>query len=936
MPSFYIASFSVTIRLRKAHRFPFYHGAELYSLLCSVLGMHPLGAGVILYPCETGRIQYEADRKYSFGVLILNRELAAAFIDRVTNGFTGERTTGNRLYHIAELVRVTCLGTLTELPDAEIPNWGLLSLRFIAPLRLARKDPPKGKQFFDPDFFDPERFCTLLAERVQRLKDEFGWGINVPASSPADMDSGTRSLMWVDVPFSKTLGGVIGRVDISGDLSMEQFNLLRLGQLLGAGNNTSFGFGAYRISGHELPLPLASPAESFLDTAMRLPNMKEALRKIRENEGKDGYQYEKLSELEDDQLNQIARGVTNGSYLPGNLFGVLLPKGEQKIRALAIPPVNDRLIQRAVMQVIAPGIDLLLEECAYAFRKGRSRKTAMQAIRNAQAEGFHYVFEADIEAFFDNVDWDIMDGKLDALFHADPKLLTLLREWMKAPVWYNEKLIRRERGLPQGAVVSPVLANLFLDEFDEALQDDFRLIRYADDFVILCKNKQQAEDAFARVEKELADLKLTLKKSKTGITDFEEGFQYLGYLFLRSVVIEETAEEPQGAELSLSANSSDGIAVLSDGREVPKNSWVALLKPEHLKPVITVQPEPAKVKAAALAASRLATEKTPVYVTDTDASVRIEDGALLMSREDEDQTITLPLHSIESVTFFGLPRITMYAVSALAIRKIPVYFCKTNGEILYTFGSAKPDYMLWKRQEELSTNEPFRVQFARTLLIAKLENTRLTSLKYGARDKDTTELKRLADAVQKAESISSLRGIEGRGAVVFYTLMRGILGKEWNFEGRKKHPPPDPVNVLLSIGYTMLHNHIVTGLVQAGLNPDMGIYHVTTPGSYALASDLIEPYRAFIDGVVLYTINRAIIKPTDFVYKSGERYPCMIEPAAKKQFLAAVMQRLLSEHKNPETGAPETLLAEITGSGKQVLKLIRNPDSTLVFSRVRR
>ena len=126
----------------------------------------------------------------------------------------------------------------------------------------------------------------------------------------------------------------------------------------------------------------------------------------------------------------------------------------------------------------------------YAYRRGFSRQGAARAIEQAYAEGYRYVLDADIRAFFDRVDWTILFAKLEALYPDEP-LVELLRAWIEAPVLFDGRHIERHCGLPQGSPVSPLLANLYLDTFDEELLDqDFRLVRFADDFVVLAKDPE--------------------------------------------------------------------------------------------------------------------------------------------------------------------------------------------------------------------------------------------------------------------------------------------------------------------------------------------------------------------------------------------------------------------------------------------------------------
>lgn len=128
-----------------------------------------------------------------------------------------------------------------------------------------------------------------------------------------------------------------------------------------------------------------------------------------------------------------ARGIADGSYTPASLLGILIPKATGKVRALAVPTLTDRMVQRAALEVVGTAIETLLEDCSYGYRKGFSRAGAARAIAQAYADGFRFVLDADIDSFFDAVDWTRLFAKLDALYPFEP-LVGLLRTWVAARI----------------------------------------------------------------------------------------------------------------------------------------------------------------------------------------------------------------------------------------------------------------------------------------------------------------------------------------------------------------------------------------------------------------------------------------------------------------------------------------------------------------------
>lgn len=202
-----------------------------------------------------------------------------------------------------------------------------------------------------------------------------------------------------------------------------------------------------------------------------------------------------------------------------------------------MPTVRDRVAQAAVLNVIEPLFEAQFEEVSFAYRKGRSVRQAAHRIRELHQQGHRYIVEADLDAFFDNIDHELLLAKV-ALLISYPAVLNLLRLWIKAEVYDGDQMLMMTQGIPQGAVVSPILANLFLDELDESLlAQGYRLVRYADDFVILAKTRPQAEAALEATEEILARLHLALDAEDTAITDFDQGFKFLGLIFLKDSIL---------------------------------------------------------------------------------------------------------------------------------------------------------------------------------------------------------------------------------------------------------------------------------------------------------------------------------------------------------------------------------------------------------------
>jgi CRISP-associated protein Cas1 len=228
---------------------------------------------------------------------------------------------------------------------------------------------------------------------------------------------------------------------------------------------------------------------------------------------------------------------------------------------------------------------------SFGYRPRRSRESARTAIQAAYREGYRWVYESDIDDFFDTVDWERLKTRLIALYGDDP-LVALILGWMAAPVEYQGELIVRRAGLPQGASLSPLLANLMLDDFDADLEHGgFRLVRFADDFVVLCKDRAEAEAAARAAAQSLADLGLRLNPGKSQILPFAQGFRYLGYLFVDSLALDVSGDKAETASAAAPATA-------------PPHSWLARLAsrtPQILTADGQLRPVEPSAPAAALA-----------------------------------------------------------------------------------------------------------------------------------------------------------------------------------------------------------------------------------------------------------------------------------------------------------------------------------------------
>lgn len=261
---------------------------------------------------------------------------------------------------------------------------------------------------------------------------------------------------------------------------------------------------------------------------------------VRRNKGCAGVDNERIEDIlqngEDTVLTELQAILkSTRTYRPRKVQRVYIPKPDGGKRPLGIPTVRDRIVQAATKAVIEPIFEADFLECSYGFRPNRCAHDALEKIRLTVNKGYPVVLDADIKGFFDHLD----HAKLREFVHqriSDRRVLKLIRKWLTCGVQESGLVTETESGTPQGGVISPLLANIYLHEFDKFWTEQTMvkgiLVRYADDFVILFKSMAEAERGLTLVKEKLKDLGLELNETKTQIVDTRngrDGFDFLGF-----------------------------------------------------------------------------------------------------------------------------------------------------------------------------------------------------------------------------------------------------------------------------------------------------------------------------------------------------------------------------------------------------------------------
>lgn len=621
---------------------------------------------------------------------------------------------------------------------------------------------------------------------------------------------------------------------------------------------------------------------SLLRSALSTSNLQKAWLKNLANDGApgvDGISLQAFALHAAAHLKSLQKEVLRGDYQPQPLKRAWIPRDGKTPRPIAMPTVKDRVLQTAVAHVLSPIFELEFETASYAYRPQRSVQKAIARIVELRDAGYRWVVDADISAYFDTIDHTLL-GQLLTRHVPDAGLCKLIGQWLQTPVEDAGVQVTPTRGIAQGSPLSPLLANLYLDALDEAiLEKNLHLVRYADDFIILCREKSQAEDALELTSELLSDLKLGLNTSKTRIAHFSQGFRFLGKFF----------ENNEIADIRIAA---------------PK-VWV------DMPPVITDLPKQATAAQSVLAPADTQPLSAPaysfrtLYLQQQGCQLR-KDGEQLCVTKDGNTLREIPAHLLDLVLVYGHNQLTTPALQFCFDRAIPVVYLTTQGRFCGVADAMDLRAVeLQMLQVQRYNDAAWRLEAARSIVRGKLENSRLALQRGSRRHQADTHncdimLRDLAAHTKGASTIEMLNGIEGAGAREYFSAWASLLPEGWQFDNRTRQPPRDPVNALLSYGYTLLYWNLYALLRARGLNPHWGAYHALRPGHAALVSDLMEEFRALlVDRLVLKLITVGKLKLEQFTVKDNS---CEIHLEARRILIEAFEEQLAGAITHPVSG----------------------------------
>ena len=276
---------------------------------------------------------------------------------------------------------------------------------------------------------------------------------------------------------------------------------------------------------------------SLMDKVYAPATLAAAWAKVRANGGAagvDGQSIERFAARAELYLGELATALREGSYRPQPVKRVEIPKGDGRTRPLGIPTVKDRIVQTAAKFVLEPIFEAAFHPASYGFRPGRGCRDALREVDRLIEDGYSFVVDADLASYFDSIPHERLMQRVEARVR-DGRILDLIRNYLTADILRDMQRWTPTAGSPQGAVISPLLANIYLHPLDQHLAArGYRMVRYADDFVVLCASREQAQAALADIRAFVTENGLQLHPDKTHVGDCRqigEGFEFLGYRF---------------------------------------------------------------------------------------------------------------------------------------------------------------------------------------------------------------------------------------------------------------------------------------------------------------------------------------------------------------------------------------------------------------------
>jgi CRISP-associated protein Cas1 len=576
----------------------------------------------------------------------------------------------------------------------------------------------------------------------------------------------------------------------------------------------------------------------------------------------------------DQHLAEIAAQLQAGSYQPGRLAPVALPRPDGQARMLHVPTVRDRVVERSILAVVTPLIDPWLGPSSYAYRPGLGVADAAQAIARLRDEGLCWVARADFDDCFGTVPVPQLRRMLRVLLE-DPDLLALIEKLLGRPAAAHGSAAV-VKGLSQGSPLSPLWANLVLAGFDTRVASaGFPLVRYSDDLVALAASRDDAWEAMRVMSEAASELDMALGADKSAVMSFEEGFCFVG--------------EDFGPRYP---------PALADHRVV----------------------EPAR---------------RVLYLGMQGAHARVESGRVVVESPQDQELLDVPSGSVERIVCFGAVGISAGLRSWALASDVDLVFLSRRGSYLGHAWAAAGEHRIARLRAQLSTADDSSrvITFGRAVVDAKMRKQMILLQRFARRDNSETVM----DAVGQMEQLTAmlpecgtrdeLMGIEGAAAREYFAALGQIVPEDMRFIGRSRQPPADTVNAALSYGYAIILGEAVSALCSAGLDPAIGLLHTEQDRRPSLALDLMEEFRPLIvDQVVIAAARRGELRP-EHGHREESLHGVLLTKAGREVLVDAYERRMLQHTKGALSGLSGSLRRHLYRQAERVAAYVHDPEA---------
>lgn len=579
----------------------------------------------------------------------------------------------------------------------------------------------------------------------------------------------------------------------------------------------------------------------------------EAWQRVQANHGAaggDGVSVDRFARFADTAIPRLSAMLRDGSYRPAPARRVSIAKRDGGTRLLTIPAVVDRIAQGAVALTLGPILEAQMEDSSFAYRRGRGVADAVRRVAALRREGFRWVVDADIRHYFDAIPHAPLLDQVER-YSGDDALLDLIAQWLE---WYAPG----GRGLPQGSPLSPLLANIYLDDLDEAMEGHhLRIVRYADDFVVLARDAKRAQEALAQASALLAARGLELHPEKSRVLGFDQGLRFLGHLFVRSMVLRETDWE-------LPSETDIVPAVVGDGDA----------------PAPPLGPEPPSAAVGAPGWRVL-------YLMEPGRLLEAE-GESFAVRADAVSIFKVHAGRVGRIELGEQTQASGAALDLAAAHDILVARVDGHGRTIAEWVPPGGIGLHGRRhlaQANVILDPERRLALARTLVLGRIRGQRAVLARANRERRDdliTTAIARLKPVIRSAAAardVAAAMGWEGFAAQLYWPALARALKGDVGFSGRRRRREgSEAFDVLLNALCSLLARDIRVALHRRGLHPGLSVLHETRDGEEALSFDLMEEFRApLVEATAVALVNRRAIGEACFERRRDGRLSLVSE-----------------------------------------------------------